>query len=90
MVGANRIRPFDLTSVQGRMRFAPTFKKLAAKIEALHLKRQNQGLTEPKTEELADLMKSFNWQFVLRNEAIGLLLERGQDVSDCSKLSIDS
>lgn len=56
-------------------------KKESARIEALHFKRQSEGLTEAETVELAALMKKFNRWFVLRSEAQNILMERGQDIS---------
>jgi hypothetical protein len=60
-------------------------KKEAARIETLHFKRQSEGLNDSESKELAELMKKFDRWFVLRNEALGLLLERGQDVSEFAR-----
>ncbi len=60
-------------------------KKEASRIETLHLKRQSEGLDDSESKELAGLMKKFDRWFVLRNEALGLLLERGQDVSEYAR-----
>jgi hypothetical protein len=60
-------------------------KKEASRIETLHLKRQSEGLDDSESKELAELMKKFDRWFVLRNEALGLLLERGQDVSEFAR-----
>jgi uncharacterized phage-associated protein len=57
-------------------------KKETARIETLHFKRQSEGLADSESKELAELMKKFDRWFVLRNEALGILLERGQDVSE--------
>ncbi len=57
-------------------------KKEAARIESLHFKRQSDGLDEVETKELTGLMKKMERWFVLRNEALGLLIERGQDVTE--------
>lgn len=50
-------------------------KRDASKIEALYYKRQSEGLDETETEKLTELMRKFNQWFVLRNEAINLLLQ---------------
>lgn len=55
-------------------------KKDASQLEALHFKRQNEGLTEVEAHELSNLMKKFERWFVLRNEALAILMERGQNV----------
>jgi hypothetical protein len=60
-------------------------KKEATRIETLHFKRQSEGLADSESKELAELMKKFDRWFVLRNEALGLLLERGQDVSEFAR-----
>jgi hypothetical protein len=57
-------------------------KKEATRLESLHLKRQGEGLSEVETKELAELMQKMERWFVLRNEALGLLIERGEDVSE--------
>lgn len=57
-------------------------KKEASRIESLHFKRQSEGLEEVETKELTDLMKKMERWFVLRNEALGLLIERGQDITE--------
>lgn len=57
-------------------------KKEAARIETLHYKRQSEGLNNLEIEELAALMRKFNRWFVLRNAALGLLIERSQNVTE--------
>ena len=56
-------------------------RKETARIEVLHFKRQDTGLDESERKELGDLMKKFDRWFVLRNEALGLLIKREQDVT---------
>jgi plasmid stability protein len=65
-----------------RLAHSKLAKKETARIESLHFKRQNEGLNEAETQELAELMKRFERWFVLRNEALGILIQRGQDVSE--------
>lgn len=50
-------------------------------IEALHLKRQREGLTETEKHRLARLMRQYELVLSVRAEAVGLLRERGHDVS---------
>jgi len=50
-------------------------KKNSIKIESLHFKRQNEGFDEVENSQLAALMKKFERWFVLRNEALGLLMQ---------------
>lgn len=57
-------------------------KKEAMRLERLHFKQQAEGLEAIETGELTELMKKFNRWFVLRNEALGLLIERGQNISE--------
>lgn len=57
-------------------------KKDAAKIDSLQYREQNEGLNEAEKEKLASLMKKLSRWFVLRNEALGLLLQRGHPASE--------
>ena len=66
----------------GRVARSQFAKKESARIESLHSKRQNEGLEEVEARELTELMKKFDRWFVLRNEALGLLIERGQDITE--------
>jgi hypothetical protein len=50
-------------------------KKDAARIEAYHFKEQSVGLNNQESLILAELMNKFDRWFVLRNEALGLLLK---------------
>lgn len=50
-------------------------------IENLHLKQQREGLTAPEKQRLADLMRQYERVLSVRAEAVGLLKERGHDVS---------
>lgn len=53
----------------------------AAALEALHLKRQSEGLTPMESEAVAALMKEYTRILLVRAKAAALLRERGQDVS---------
>jgi hypothetical protein len=58
----------------------PTRK--SKRIHFLHQKRYASELDEAETIELADLMKEANRTFVTKNRAIGMLRERGEDISE--------
>lgn len=55
------------------------------RIEALHNKRRNQGLDKAEESELAGLIKEYDKSILIRSEAIGILLDRGHDVSKLVK-----
>jgi len=59
----------------GRVASSKFSHKDATRIEALHFKSQDTGLNETEKKELSELMKRFDRWFVLRNEALGLLLK---------------
>ncbi|QEH38372.1 hypothetical protein OJF2_69730 [Aquisphaera giovannonii] len=56
-------------------------EEASAQLEALHLKRQRDGLTESEARTLADLVGQYERSMVLRARAAALLKERGHDVS---------
>ena len=51
------------------------------RFQALNLKQQREGLTEPELEEVVELRRGCERVVLLRAEAAWLLKERGQDVS---------
>jgi hypothetical protein len=53
----------------------------ASDIEALHLKRQKDGLSTSETEALATLMKEYTRIMLVRSRSAALLKQRGHDVS---------
>jgi glutamine synthetase adenylyltransferase len=57
-------------------------KKDASKIESLHYKQQSEGLDDSENEKLTRLMKKLDRWFVLRNEAIGLLIKRREIIAN--------
>ncbi len=57
-------------------------EEAAARFQALNLKQQRDGLTEPELGELAELRRGYERVVLLRAEAAWLLKERGHDVSD--------
>lgn len=50
-------------------------------IEDLHFKRQREGLTATEKDRLADLMHQYDKALLVRAHAVGLLHDRGYDVS---------
>ena len=57
-------------------------KKAAAQLEALHLKRQSEGLSESEAQALAELVGQYERSMLIRARAAALLKERGHDLSD--------
>jgi hypothetical protein len=53
----------------------------AAQLEVLHLKRQQEGLTETETQILAGLVCQYERAMLVRAQAAVLLKQRGYDVS---------
>jgi plasmid stability protein len=58
---------------------------MAAQLEALHLKRQREGLTQAETQTSADLLRQYERAMVIRAQAALLLHERGRDVASLLK-----
>ncbi len=56
-------------------------KKAAAKLEALHVKRQSEGLSESEAQVLAELVGQYERSMLIRARAAALLKERGHDLS---------
>ncbi|PKO22800.1 MAG: hypothetical protein CVU38_07510 [Chloroflexi bacterium HGW-Chloroflexi-1] len=54
---------------------------VSAKTEALHLKRQSEGLTASEVQTLGELMHQYERTMLVRAEAAFLLKQRGYDVS---------
>ena len=54
----------------------------AAQLEALHLKRQRDGLTATEEQILAGLVRQYERVMLVRAQAAALLKQRGQDVSE--------
>src|SRR5262249_36576507 len=50
-------------------------------LEELHLKQQREGLTESERQTLADLVRQYERNLLLRAQAAALLKQRGHDVS---------
>ena len=57
----------------------PTEK--ATELEALHLKRQDEGLTEDGAQREAELTHQYERAMLIRAQATALLMQRGYDVS---------
>jgi hypothetical protein len=56
--------------------------KAAAELEALHLKRQREGLTDVETQTLARLVRQYERAMLVRAQAAALLKQRGYDVAE--------
>jgi plasmid stability protein len=61
-----------------RSRLAP---EAAERLEALHMKRQREGLTGTEEQEVANLTSQYERSMLVRAQAAALLKERGHDVS---------
>lgn len=59
--------------------------KSSARMERLHYKRQSASLTDAEEQELAALLKEYEKSILIRSEAMGILMERGYDVSKLMK-----
>lgn len=68
----------DLRSA-ARGSFTP---EASARLEALHIKRQDEGLTEEEEEVTERLVRHYERAMLVRAHALKLLQERGHDVSD--------
>jgi plasmid stability protein len=53
----------------------------AARLEALHFKRQSEGLTDAESATLAGLVRQYERAMLVRAQAAALLKQRGHDVS---------
>ena len=54
----------------------------AAELEALHLKRQREDLTDIETQTLARLVRQYERAMLVRAQAAALLKQRGYDVAE--------
>lgn len=54
----------------------------AAQLEALHLQRQREGLTETEAQTLALLVRQYERAILIRVHAAMLLKQRGHDVGE--------
>lgn len=54
----------------------------SARLEALHYKRQDEGLNDAEAVESAQLLEQYERTMLIRAEAAVLLKQRGYDVSD--------
>ena len=52
----------------------------SAELEALHIKRQREGLTEAESERAAALVRQYERHILVRAQAAVLLKERGHDI----------
>lgn len=56
-------------------------KDESARLEALHFKQQDTGLDAAEKAELTKLLEGYERAILLRAQSIGLLQDRGHDVS---------
>jgi len=56
--------------------------EVAAELEALHLKRQREGLTNIDAQTLARLVRQYERAMLVRAQAAALLKQRGYDVAE--------
>ncbi len=77
------ISPLSLLDDDGLWRAARSHfpAKAADQLEALHHKRQREGLTESEAQTLAGLVRQYERAMLVRAQAAALLKERGHDVS---------
>ena|SRR5579859_819890 len=61
-----------------RMHFAP---EDAVQLEALHRKRQREGLTTAETQTMTLLVQHYDRMMLVRAQAAALLKQRGHDVA---------
>jgi plasmid stability protein len=54
---------------------------VAARLEALHLKRQGEGLSDAESADVARLVRRYERVMLVRARAAALLKQRGHDVS---------
>lgn len=64
-----------------RMVRRPFPPEKAAQLEALHLKRQDAGLSQAEAQTAAKLARDYEHALFLRAQAMALLLQRGYDVA---------
>ena len=55
-------------------------------VEALHFKRQREGLTDAEKQRLAGLMHRYEKALLIRSHALLLLKQRGQDITPLLKV----
>jgi hypothetical protein len=58
---------------------------VSAELEALHLKRGKEGLTEAESHKLDGLVKEYERHMLVRAQAAALLKQRGHDLSELVK-----
>lgn len=57
-------------------------KPALARLQSLNNKRQREGLTETEARKANELAHEYERVVLLRSQAIGLLKERGEDISE--------
>ena len=59
--------------------------KTVTRMEGLHAKRGDERLTQIEEQELRQLVKDYEKSILIRSEAMGILMERGYDISKLIK-----
>lgn len=68
----------DALWLAARQTFPP---EVSSRLEALHLKRQDEGLTVAEQETAAQLVRQYERTMLVRAHAAKLLKQRGHDIS---------
>lgn len=81
---AEAISPLALLDDEALWRAARSHlpAEAAAQLEALHLKRQREGLTDAEAQTLEGLVRQYERNMLVRAQAAALLKQRGYDVSE--------
>ena len=61
--------------------------KASAQLEALHIKRQRESLSETEARKLAELVSQYERSMLIRARAAAILKLRGHDLSDLAATS---
>lgn len=56
--------------------------ELSNELAALNARQQREGLTPAEAERLAELVRQYEWQMLMRAQAAVLLKRRGHDVAE--------
>jgi plasmid stability protein len=81
---ADAVSPLALLEDQALWRAARSRlpAETAAQLEALHFKRQREGLSEAEAQTLAHLVRQYERAMLIRAQAAALLHARGHDITE--------
>jgi hypothetical protein len=54
----------------------------SARLESLHLQQQDTGLNGDEKSEVEELLRKYERSILIRSQALGLLQQRGHDVTE--------